>query len=59
MPTSTKPTPRVLFAARLPAPLVAWIKATADKRGMTVQSFVTQRLTMDMIRMRTSKKKGA
>src|SRR6266513_161455 len=52
MPTSANPTPRVLIGVRLPLRLVDWIKTTADKRGMTVQRFVEQRLTMDRIRIR-------
>ena len=55
----TKPTRRVLVGVRLPAPLVKWMRETAERRGMTFQSFVAQRLTMDMIRSRTTTKKGA
>ncbi len=58
MPTAAK-SPRVLVGVRLPAPLVKWMRETAAQRGMTLQSFVTQRLTMDMIRMRNNTKKGA
>ena len=56
MPTAVKRTPRVLVGVRLPLPLVHWMRQTAERRGMTLQSFVTQRLTMDMIRMRNQKK---
>ena len=57
MPTAAK-SPRVLVGVRLPAPLVKWMRETAERRGMTLQSFVTQRLTMDMIRERNQKKGG-
>ncbi len=60
MPPTVKRSPRVLVGVRLPVPLVRWMRATAERRGMTLQSFVTQRLTLDMVRARhTTKKKGA
>jgi hypothetical protein len=49
---TSKPVPRVLVGVRLPVRLVQWMRETAEKRGMTLQSFVEQRLTKDMIRAR-------
>jgi len=57
MPASPKPVNRVLVGVRLPVRLVKWMRETAEKRGMTLQSFVEQRLTMDMIRARLRDKK--
>ncbi len=58
MPTSSKPVKRVLVGVRLPVPLVEWVKAAADKRGMTLQRFVEQVMTLYMIRAKMRDKKG-
>lgn len=58
MPASSTPVARVLVGVRLPVRLVKWMRETAGKRGMTLQRFVEQRLTMDMIRARMRDKKG-